>query len=273
MLQLSQTLPGQLDFLYGLSNFAHHYELHGHQSCFEPVTLQVISYLFEMGVVLHSIFDKNNVLFSSMFNDGFSRKCQFVAFQVAGETSYGAVFEINQNPVYNTTVGKEAQLQEVPLIRKATAVSNVEEETLKNETILEKRLKEYEDAHRSLVKGSAASERETTDSECFNAYSYVKAISKHLNSVAQIEVNLQKIKENEVVSAKQANVTSVQKQLHSVLQLYTNSVSKSELVDRKFHFTDEFNISGVDREIKAQIVFGDKSSHLMVNSVPPGRIV
>jgi len=217
-----------------------------------------------MGVILHSIFDKNNVLFSSSFNDHYARKSQFVAFQVGGETSYGAVFEVNQGAHFNSTVEKESLIQEVTLIRRAIPNLNVEEEVLKNEALLEKRFKEYEDAQQVIIKGSLASEKETMDSEGFNPNSYSKVISKYLNSVSQIEVNLQKIKENE------ANVTSVQKQLHSVLQLYTNSVSKSALVDRKFHFTDEFNISGVDREIKAQIVFGEKSNHLIVNSVPPG---
>lgn len=55
-----------------------------------------------------------------------------------------------------------------------------------------------------------------------------------------------------------------------MLQLYTHSVCKSDLSDKKFHFTDEFNVSGMDREVKAQIVFGDRSNHLVVNSVPPG---
>jgi hypothetical protein len=197
-LQLTQSLPGQLDFLYDLPNFPLHYGLHAHLTCFEPITLQAISYLFEMGVTLHSIFDKNNVLFSSSFNDQFQRKCQFVAFQVGGETSYGAVFEVVQGSHFNSSVEKELLIQEVPLIRRATPSLNIEEETLKNEAILEKRLKEYEEAHRSLSKGSLASERETTDSESFNAYSYSKVISRHLNSVAQIELNLQKIKENEV---------------------------------------------------------------------------
>jgi len=174
------------------------------------------------------------------------------------------VFDVTSGSHFNSNVEKESLIQEVPLIRRATTNVNVEEEALKNEALLEKRLKEYHDAQQSLMKGSLASEKETVDSDTFNAYSYSKVISRHLNSVSQIEVNLQKIKENE------ANVTSVQKQLHSVLQLYTNSVSKSALYDRKFHFTDEFNISGVDREIKAQIVFGEKSNHLIVNSVPPG---
>lgn len=184
--------------MYDLPNFSVNYGLYGHQSCFEPVTLQVISYLFEMGVVLHSIFDKNNVLFSSSFNDQFVRKCQFVAFQVNGETSYGAVFESAHATHLNSSVDKEELIREIALVRKAASTLNVEEETAKNEALLEKRLKEYEEAHRSLVKGSVASERETADTECFNPYTVSKVVSRHLNSVSQIEINLQKIKENEV---------------------------------------------------------------------------
>lgn len=65
-------------------------------------------------------------------------------------------------------------------------------------------------------------------------------------------------------------MSSVNKQLNSVLQIYTHSVTKSEFLQgNKFHFLDEINISNVDPARKAQIIFGDRTEHL-IRSVPPG---
>ena len=59
--------------------------------------------------------------------------------------------------------------------------------------------------------------------------------------------------------------------LHSALQMYTNSVSKSELMtDKKFFFTEEFNFSNIDKAAIAEIIFGPLTDNLMVHSVPPG---
>lgn len=151
-----------------------------------------------MGVVLHSIFDKNNALFSSTFNNNYSRKGQFVAFPVNGEVSYGAVFEVNQGTHFNTLVDKDLQIQEAPLLRRANGNINAEEEVLKNETILERKTKEIEESFALLEKSSQSLVYETVDSESFQPSTYSRFIGPNLNSVAQIEVSLQKLKDNEV---------------------------------------------------------------------------
>lgn len=188
-----------LAFLHDLPSFSMNYCQYITTPCFEPVTLQIISCLFEMSVVLHSIFDKNNVLFSSTFNNNYSRKSQFVAFPVCGEVSYGAVFEVNQGTRFNSVVDKELQIQEAPLLRRATGNVNAEEEVLQNETILEKKMKELEESFSLLEKSSLSLVLETADSDTFQPSNYSRVIGPNLNSVAQIEVSLQKLKDNEVV--------------------------------------------------------------------------
>ncbi len=61
--------------------------------------------------------------------------------------------------------------------------------------------------------------------------------------------------------------------LHSALEMYTNSVSKSELMtDKKFFFTEEFNFSKIDKAAIAEIIFGSLTDHLMTHSVPKSNL-
>lgn len=58
-----------MEFLASSSTFIEDYEKDPSASIFEALNLDLISELFKVKVVVYSIFDKNNVLFSSLFNN------------------------------------------------------------------------------------------------------------------------------------------------------------------------------------------------------------
>lgn len=157
----------------------------------------MICHLFEVAVTLYTVFDKNNALFSSVFNYRFNRKSQFVAFTVGGEASYGAVFDINDPLYYNTSVSsREEKLQELPILRKLTSTDNTEDMMHRNALLVDRNFKELSENDISKPLGSQVPE--TTDSETFNEDMYSKVIHQHLFSVSQLGTSLQKLKESEV---------------------------------------------------------------------------
>lgn len=51
--------------------------------------------MFEAKIMLYSIFGQNNILFSSIFNNGFDKHIQLLAVVKDGIIFYGSVFDSN----------------------------------------------------------------------------------------------------------------------------------------------------------------------------------
>ena len=53
----------------------------------------MVSHIFQVKIVVYSIFEKNSVLFSSIFNSQYKKKIQLIAVVENEEIFYGAVFD------------------------------------------------------------------------------------------------------------------------------------------------------------------------------------
>lgn len=146
----------------------------------------------------------NNVLLSSIFNGNFQRKLRFIAYPVKGIVYYGVVFERPNSEHYNSSVSKELQAYETPLLRKEETESNFIEESILNEKRLELLLKRYQaggaEAEEKPDAQQTSSNSSVKQDDDFNPNLYFKMIGKYMNTVSQIELNLQKLRENDVTT-------------------------------------------------------------------------
>lgn len=86
-------MPTKLKFLTSKTNFIKDYEKEPSASIFEALNLELISNLFHVKIVLYSIFDRNHVLFSSVFNNQYLKKIEMIAVVENDNIYYGTVFQ------------------------------------------------------------------------------------------------------------------------------------------------------------------------------------
>jgi len=100
-----------------------------------------------------------------------------------------------------------------------------------------------------------------------NVKKYDELFGKWLNTISNIQSNLQMYKNNE------RNVNSAQKELSIVFHQYARSVSKSSVLSKKkFFFTEEVTLENLDPTSKKEVIFGEQSEDFFMSSPPPGLI-
>jgi len=60
---------------------------------FEALNLELVANMFEVKIVLYSVFSKNNLLYSTIFNNSKEKKIELLAVVQSDEIFYGAVFQ------------------------------------------------------------------------------------------------------------------------------------------------------------------------------------
>jgi len=177
-----------------------HYCANPEHICFESVTLQLVSLIFEVKVIMHSVSENNNVLFASIFNNKFKQKCQLVTFTTDGQVNYKPILEVLAPPHRNSLVPKEQQLLEAPLISREINADgdSASEQAIKNENKASSQSKALNRELEELASQPEHSAKKET--EPMNAEEYKKFIEQHLSSVLHLELQLQKLRENEVAS-------------------------------------------------------------------------
>lgn len=226
-------MPDSLNFLYSIPNFLRDYTNHTTEKCFESVghplteiNIDLLSNLFQINIILYSVLEGNNVLLSSIFNGNFQRKLRFIAYPVKGIVYYGVVFEKPNSEHYNSSVSKELQTYETPLLRKEESQSNFIEESIMNEKRLETLMKKYQEIGIETEDKAEAQHTNGTDSvkpeDDFNPNLYFKMIGKYMNTVSQIELNLQRLRENDVgiTLSSAGSDLSAEANVHTAQQIY-----------------------------------------------------
>lgn len=192
-------MPESLKFLDSLPGFASHYAANQEANFFEPVTLQTVSELFEKAVIVYTVIEKNQVLLSSIYNNGFASKCHLLAYPVGNQFSFNAVFPSFEIQHLNSNLSKDDQLRELTFVRKVTSNDGSEEEVAQvNLALLESKLKELDGE--VFEKGTVTATDTAAETNAhYDPNVYAKYISSYLSPVSLLELSLQKLKENEVI--------------------------------------------------------------------------
>ena len=192
-------MPDILSFLYHKPTFADHYCSNIELSCFESVTLQIVSFIFEVKVIVHSISESNSFLFATIFNNRYTKKSQFVAYEIHGIPTFRPVFEISGPPHFNSLIEKEKKMLEAPLISKELSKEeeSPSEMAIYNENMASIKSKEMGEIEEERTEDNRKSQG-TTDNTDINVHEYASFVQEYLATVSQVHNKLNKLKENEV---------------------------------------------------------------------------